>query len=300
MILVNFDNDSPFVKGIGQATRTESPQTSALTERVDDFCYCSIECDYIEPVFYDLPDGDLDQRSFLFQKKKSTDTIVFELYKNGLKVADITNDTYGTLYDGFDNQPNYVGYLLDFQKVFDELGAGQYFFKSVMNLLGVDIEKNSNKFNLAKYSKLAANKTVKIESYQKGNIMRSEFDFTDLLPNGWYQSIRLYGIFTDKTPVLEQDNYLNSEYVIEQIQDKIITEYTLSTNYIPASIYNMLFFQDILANKILITDYNILNEDQYFRIDVVPVDVEKERVKRRSRFTVKFKERIENNIKTNF
>lgn len=306
MIILEANNDAPFSKGQGLATKTPGGQfSSPVVVEPSEFCFCFIECDYAEKVFYSLDDDQFknDKSSFLFTKKRSSDTINFELWKSGSKIADIIDDTYGILYDGFSAKPLYKGYLLDWKKVFNEHGNGSYQFKAQLNVLGADSEYESQDFKLSLFSEIAADKTVKIETWQTGNIIGSEFDFTELLPDGWYSSVRISGKFGQKTPVLEQDNYLNNNYEIEQIQDKIITEYTLSTNYLPAIVANKLFYTDILANKLLISDYNIINHEVYRLVDLVPVepeDVVYLDKKTTVRYKYKFKERVENNIKTNY
>ena len=47
-----------------------------------------------------------------------SDTVAIELWKNGEKIADLNDNTYGTFFNGFANgtaeQQLYVGFLLEF------------------------------------------------------------------------------------------------------------------------------------------------------------------------------------------
>ena len=306
MIILDIPNDYPFQRGTGLATKYKAPSITAPPPVVvSDFCYCKIECEYVEDVFHS--DDSIwwknDKSSFLFAKKKTSDTIAFELYKNKVKIADITDDTYGTMYDGFSVKPKYKGYLIDWKKVFEANGNGRYQFKANLDILGEVSVYESQKFSLSSFSQLAANKTVRVESYQTGNIIGSQFNFTELLPDGWYQSFRIKGFFGDKRPVLEKDDFVDVEYNIEQIQDKIISEFSLRTLCLPSSIANELFYSNMLANRIYITDYNIVNHEFYNQVDVTPIEPEEvtNQVRKTGvKHSWKFKLRVEDNIKTNY
>ena len=306
MIVIDINNTAPFTAKDGIVTKQQGQVFSAL-EGVEalDFCYCKVECEYVELALFS-EGGDSyknDKSSFLFTKQLSADTISFELFKSGVKIDDITDNTYGTLYDGFDEQPLYKGYLVDWKKVYDEHGVGVYQFKAILNIIGQETIFESQKFQVVPYSVELANGTVKIETYQTGNIISSPFDFTDLIQGGWYQSTRLKAVFGNKQPTYEEDNYVDELYRIKQIQGKIIEQFSLSTKYLPSLIANDLFYSRILANRIYISDYNILNHEVYKSIDLVPVEpdtVEYQNTKTGVRHEWKFKKRVENNIKTNY
>lgn len=306
MIVLEINNTNPYSPVEGIATKLQGQLLSALEEgKVLDFCYCRIECEYVELALYS-DDGDEyknDKSSFLFTRQVAADTIEFELWKNGVKVADIIDDTYGTMYDGFPEQPLYKGYLLDWKKVADGQGPGRYQLKANLTILGQSDTYESQKFKAMPYSPEAANGTVRVETNQTGNIMSSPFDFTDLLSGGWYQSTRIRGKFGNKKPTYEEDTYLDNSYTVKQIQGKIIENYTLFSRYLPAIIANDLFYNRILANRIYISDYNVINHEVYTRVDLVPVeseDIQYQTTKTGVRQNWTFRKRIENNIKTNY
>lgn len=306
MLIIDLPNTNPLSDGEGLAIKLESQNLASVSELIqNNIDYCQYECEYIEPVFANVG-GDWwenDKNSFLFQKVVSADTITIQLWKGNEKVADISDDTYGTYYSSFTNQPLYRGFIVEWEKVFDEEGAGLYQIKADLDIMGNASTFESHRFQLLPYSDILANGTVRIESYQTGNILASEFDYTDLLDGGWYNSFRIKGFFGFKTPKLEIDNYLNQDYKQEQIQDKVSTEWTLETNLLPSYISNVLAYDNILANKLLITDYNIFNTEIFRRIEVYPQefgDVSHYANNRNTKFIIIFTNKIDNNIKTNF
>lgn len=306
MINIFINNTNEYIFNGGQAVRTLNKSVSIpLIKNINDICYCKYECEHVDKVFYHEDNSDYknDKTSLLYRKILSSDTISFFLLKNNEEIKEMNDNQVGIYYNGFTAQPNYVGYLIDWNKIYDNYGTGIYQIKTSYSIAGNTGDIFTNKYQLLRYSDEAANKTVRIETYMNGNIIGSEFDFTDLIPGGWYQSVRINGKLTDKTPVLEQDNYINSNYTIEQIQDKIITEYTLTARDIPVNIANELFYQNILSDRIFITDYNIFNHEIYRKLDLIPFNNEDVIYRNKNRnvtHTWKFKEKKEDNIKTNY
>lgn len=275
----------------------------------NDTCYCKYECEYTEKVFASADGVDWwknDKSTLpLFQKLVLSDTIVFELYKDGVKVADISDNTLGNFYDAFSLAPLYVGFVADWFKIKTIHGYGIYDIQVISTILGTAKTYYSQYFKLMPYSDDLANNTVRIESYQTGNILSSAFDYSLLLPelpNGWYQSYRIAGMFGWKTPKLEVKNYLTSNYKLTQIQDKISIEYTLETNLLPSTILNILMYDNILSNEFFVTDYTILNSEVFRRISVYPIDISKiEHLKhnRNQIISIKFADKTANIIKSN-
>lgn len=248
-----------------------------------------------------------DKSSFLFRKYGAADTVTFELWKAGSKVADVTGDTYGTFYDfgslgdPLTPQSNYKGMLIDWFKVWGVHGYGVYTFVVQQSLLGTASTVTSRNFRLLPYSDFAANGTVKIESYQSGNIISNAFDYTDLIVGGWYSSYRISGIFGFKTPVLESDSYLTSDYVKSQIQDKIKTEYTLRSKLLSPETVDNIVFDAMLANDILVTDYN-LNNRTLNKVSVYPTGFEPTHLPQNNNevYQIVFEAKTQNHIKRNF
>lgn len=263
------------------------------------------ECTYFEPVFANVGGESYqnDKNSFLLSKRVNADTITFKLCKDGSEIATISDDTYGTYYASFPSQPLYTGFIIEWEKVLNIEGTGSYKVIIERDILGVQDQLESQCFRLMPYSDALANGTVRVETIQTGNIISSDIDYTDLLDNGWYQSFRMRGFFGFKTPRLEIDNYLDRNYELRQIQDKIVNEWILETEFIPSIISNQLTQDNMLANQIFITDYNIQNHEIYRSIQVYPSEFEEvvhPQFNKNVRYRIKFTDKFDNVRKRNF
>ena len=275
MIITQLDNPDPFLDFEGMATKIASniiPESpTAITTSFD-----IKECSYIEKVFAELGGDDYknDKNDFLFTKKVSTDTIVLKLFKNCVELATITDNTYGTFYDFGDLGNNfYIGFVIEWEKVLNVSGLGEYYIVAETNILGVLENIQSRCFKLLPYSDEIAHNTVRIETIQKGNILRSEFDYTDILESGWYSSIRIPGKFGSRTPTLVTDKILNQSYEEVQIQDSIEDEWKLITELIPLEVINTIIYDGLLSNSILITGYDVYNEESYIQKSLYPKEI---------------------------
>ena len=250
-------------------------KTPTTNNNISSICgTCKDRCEYKEIVFASDNDSPIEKdfSDFLFQKLSNSDTITFELYRNSVKVADIINNTvHGTYYNGFTNQPLYVGLLLDWTKIFNLYSGGTYQLIANLNILGNQSTFESRFFYLYKYDAQIAHRTVKIESYQTGNIIGSEFDYTDLLSEGWYSSTRVKGTFGEKAFPKEVDSYLNTSYIQVQNREQIIPEYTFRVDFVPNSIATIVNQQQSLANEIFITNTDL---DESVNYILLPVTIE--------------------------
>lgn len=264
------------------------------------------ECSYLEYVLADAVETanyKNDTSSFLFRKLSATDTIILQLWKNGVKVSDITDNTYGTYYSSFPNQLLYVGFIVDWRKVLIEEGAGCYQIKADKTLLNESSIFESRKFQLLPYSDFNARATVRIETYQTGNIIKSEFDYTNLVVGGWKQSFRIDGFFGLRNDVLEVESYFDSNYNIEQIKTKNTPEYTLETKILPFEVSVLLVNDNILANRFVINDYNSNNSNLYRDFECMPVsfeDVTHANSKQGTVYRIKFVDKVDGLRKRNY
>lgn len=282
MIITDLPNTLPYSYASGNAGKILGPSLPEIPiDETNDICICDyIQCQYIEKVFASqTPNNEWyknDMSDFLFKRFVSSDTVAIELYKDGVKIADLNDNTHGTFFNGFasgtSEQQLYVGYLLEWELVQALYGNGLYQVKAQLNIIGVASTYESRQFTLFTYGDREANKTVRIESYQDGNIFGSQFDFTGL---NWYQSVRIPATFGNPTPVIETDNYINTNHETRQITAKNSREWTLNTGLINYEVATKLIYNKMLANKILITDYLIKAESIFRRIDVIPQSVDK-------------------------
>ena len=302
-LFIEIQNNNPYIPRDGMACFFTAAKLSLpIPSVVADVCRCNSGCEPVERVFCSS-DNDIrknDKSQFLYAKSLAGDTVDMVLVK-GLDEYNLLTGDYGKVWDGFTAAPLQVGLEIEWKKVYTAHGSGRYFVKTNLRIGGRNSEILSRAFDLSLYSDLAANGTVKIESYQTGDIVGSNLIYSGIRAGGWLNQFRIRGTFGQKTPVLTQDNYVNNNYATIQIQDKITSEYTLASNYLTAEVANALFYRDILANKTLITNYSINSYELYNRIDVIPIDIiESVNNKTLNRQSWKFTDRISNNFKSNY
>lgn len=302
MIEIFGTNTTPYNRGL-MATMIHARPVSSLENFVSDECSCVCACDPFQRVFGSNTTSwwKNDITSFLFKRVTSSDTIDMKLYRNGTLIGTLNSTTYGTYYDfGSLTNTDYKGFQLEWKKVFLTLGYGDYQVKTTIVSLGDTITYESLMYECMEYSDFRANGTVRIETYQNGYIMSSGFDYTGM---NWYQSYRIEGVFGDKKPSLEIDNYQNSARDLTQIQDKISNLYTLETKMLPSNLLNAITYDGLLANRILITDFNFCSFERYKRLEVYPDSIEDfTTFELNPKGTAKFKftDKRQNIIKRNF
>ena len=267
-----------------------------------DFNFCG-ECCFDQVVFAKIGnefDHENDHTAVLHRQIIPTDTIDFELYKDGVKVADLNNNTLGEYFDlGAFPIPTYKGFQLDWNAVLVAHGAGCYKIKKQLNILNVASTKTSIKYVLQPYTDEAADETVRIDVIQNGYIINSEFDYTGM---DWPQSVRFSGRFNKKNPDYKETVYQDSTRRQTQVQDSIIDNYTLELSALPSEVYNTLNYEMLLANNILISDYRLYNPDIFRLLPVNFKEFSKTNAFRKSRrkgFVYKFQPRYDNLIKRN-
>jgi hypothetical protein len=306
MIIVQLPNTTTYSITSGMATKIKGESlTEVISPEVNEICYCKLECEYKEKVFASISNDywKNDKNTFIFRRLISTDTVTINLYKGNVLIATIVDNTFGEFINGYPSgtpdQQLYVVFTIYWQNVFNTFGGGQYQISTDLNILGNTSTELSTVFNLQGYSDQNANGTVRIETIQNGNIIGSPFDFTGL---NVYQSYRLGGKLTEITPTLEDDSYLDFDYIKNQIQTKLIPKWLLKTKRIPRVVSILLSRDTILANEILITDYNIFNEAIFRRVSLYPESIDKPDIGKTTKpiFEITFVDKIENTIKRNF
>lgn len=305
--IIDIIDDLPAGRSDGYLIKLETITVSGYKANpVSDICICN-GCDYLEKVFSETGAINFgwknDKTSLLFSKKINTDSIIIKLKCDSLNFnEEITDDTYGKYYSTFSNKPLQLGFVCDWNKVFNSIGGGVFYFEITLNILGeVTILKTINYF-LQEYSDLKAEGTVKIESWQTGEIINKPFTYIGLLPDGWYQSIRIEGKLLSKIPTKKQDNYYSTDNKLIQIQDKVEYEYNIESGLLPIEVADLLIEDNLLANKIVVSDYNYFSEANLKEIELDSVDYKKTSFthNKSSIYTFKMKPRFDNLIKNNF
>jgi len=268
------------------------------------------ECVGALPVFGDLFSDDLqnnDFSSFLTLQFPGRTVEYFLLGENCEEIAQLNDSTYGTYYPTFSFpiiqgytflQSRYVGYKLEWQKVLNLHGVGTYKIKQKTTFPDLTVEEEcSCFFELLQYSNSFADETVRIETTQNGYIIGEGLDYTNI---NWTEQIRIPGFFGNKQRRLEQDNYLDKNRRTTQIQDSLIHEFTLEPYFWPDCLRDQID-SILLANEILISDYNIDNTDDLKNISVIPTTIETEYFGKSNKAAdeIKFEERRKNRVKRN-
>lgn len=272
-----------------------------------DFCTCDYECEYYNLVFADaLTDDEFknDKTSFLIGLTSDSSTLEIRLIgENGTDVL-ISDNTFGDYLakgtiDNTENQLNYVGFIADWKKIFDAFGTSIYYFTFKENVFGKDYENESVKYQLAVYSDERAFKTLRLKFIQNG-IIENGLDYTGL---NWNTEVRIEGSLKFIAPTLTLDNYQNSNRKFLQIQDKTVRNYEIETGLIPSSIGNLFTKDGVLANDILITNYDWFAYEKYvdFNILITEISDFKGNYKLNSlaSFIFTAEERTQDNVKRN-
>jgi len=253
------NNDRPMA-ATELACKIEAP-TFSLPNPVDPlpFCFCDYQCEYKEKAFADdgVDNYKNDSTPLLVALSSGSDSVFFRLvFPDGSKLL-LEDGTHGIEYGlGFaSDQPLLAGFLVQWWKIFDLFGGGDYQIEVTQNISGNDFVSMTHKYKVMKYSVLAAKGTVKVQGSQTGCFENG----LDYPAAGWYQSIRVPGFFGNPEKVYELTNYPNTNRRVTQIQDRVNNEYTLSIRGVPLSIRDKLADNAFLANDLDISDYNPLN-----------------------------------------
>ena len=264
--------------------------------------YCAFSCPYEELAFAS-DDGDEyknDFASVMLKKASPNDTISFELYKAGTKVADLNDNTFGTYYPTFDQYPLQTGFVLEWSQVLNAFGGGLYDIRAQLDLLGEQSTFQSRCYRLMSFSDEAANDTARVKWTQDGKVQRSELDFTGLQ---FPFMIRVSGFILAQTPEIEANSYQDSNRQVKQVQDKITQNWSLEIKGVPYQVTKAIVENLALANSIVADDYNYLNHDLYRGLELIFDSFDEAKYfisrDRLAVYRIRLKDRFDNLIKSN-
>ena len=300
MIVLNVVDDKP-QESIGQAVAQEVVVKEIPDTPLDDYCLCSIglfRCEYKELAFYGGSNVyENDYTTMYVNKVDATDVIKFFLIDSSTDIEVELNEANKAMYGVYSEDSSHKGIDIDFttlQTNFPTLRDLK--FRIDQNVFGKALTRTTHAFQLVKWNEERADGTVRIETLNSGNI-ESGNDYNAL---NWRRSVRIKGKLGQWTPDIQTDNYINGERIIKQIQDKIIVDYTLETELLPADIYKAIILNDTLANGVFISDYNLTNVN-YKRVDLQPKSITAEHYEKNPNgsFEIVFTERKQNHVKHN-
>ncbi len=268
MILQVLPNGKPHTQ-FGMADKLEVASVFRPTiEQVTDQCNC---CCPIYNVFSGSNERESDKSSFIYRKTIRTDTIDIFLYKDGVQIATLNDNTYGTYFATFPTIGSQAGYQLEWELVFGLHGAGKYQIIAEVTIVSVPNTIESIEYTLLPYSDELADLTVRIETIMDVKVRRSEIDYRSL---NWYQQIRIPATFIQVTPELTLDFYPDTDYASEGIQHETQLKYELRSRFITGDVRDFIFNNNLMTDKIFITDYNKCNSEKYTKLPLYPVSID--------------------------
>lgn len=262
-----------------------------------DFCVCKLQCIPCLKFFTDEVGTDTRKNDFftLFQNSIPNGSHkVFYTLDDWETEVEITNNDFGTLYNG----TNWYGYEFKAFKVWQQIGYKE-FSASLRNYdsSGELVQrKDSACRKLIKYSDQSANGTITIETNKYG-ILRHGNNYTDLeLVGGlkvknWRQQIRLAGSLefagfpTEATRLMMNDSLQLSRQVFE----KGGIEYDLHIVGASAVQVMPVLLDDLFANIVYVSDYNLRNFEVYNKVRILrnSTEVEPSRSRMRKSFKIR-------------
>ena len=300
MITIILNNTKPQDE-TGQAWAVESPVKKIPEQPLTEYCLCftgAKDCDYKELFFFGGSNKyENDYSTFFINKVDESDVIEFIVVDQDTNQETVLNDANSSDYGAFYDESGYQGIYIESNALkagFPDLN--EFTIKVNHTVFGTLLTNESHIYSLEQWSLEKADGTVRIETVNSGRI-ESGNNYGDTL---WNRSVRISGKFGNESPSIEVDNYMNGDRVIKQIQDKITVEYNLETELLPSEIFKGIFYNDMLANSIIISDYNITNVN-YKGIEVLPTSFASNYFAKNpnGNYEITFTDRIQNKIKRN-
>jgi len=266
------------------------------------------QCDYVETVFSEFGGVVVDQykndkTDLLFGLTLITDTVVIKLFKDGifLPLATLNNNLYGTFFPpSFFPDQLKVGFLADWNFIFDDFGPGLYHFTAERVIIGETSTKISHDFRLKLFREEVADNTIRVVTKQTG-VIEGGFNYEGF---EWEGHIRLYGFFGNPEYELIDESLITTGRVKTQIQIKVKTVYTLNLKLHPSSIMVPFIKDRLLANEMTITGYGLFDYlERYKGIPVYPEGIPESNYFERNsngKFVIAFTDKKQTPIKRRF
>ena len=217
--------------------------------------------------------------------------------------TDLNNNTFGDFADfnTIQDNENLSYYILEWKKVLQNLGEGQYKIVKRFTIGSISTEIVINGFQLKQYRNDLANKTVRFDVIMNGYFEKLQANFNN---SNFISNFRIKGFFGNREPKLEEDYLIDRNYKKNQISNKLTNEYKFQSNLVPECVTKELWDFILLADDIKISDYNFNNHS--FNYKLFPVKFENNDgsdysiLSRKVKLNLTFSDRYENNIKKNY
>ncbi len=189
---------------------------------------------------------------------------------------DLTANTdYGTPYDfGFkENGLNQklVGYEIEWKKVLEDLGEQAYRIRfDTETIFGQINSEFDDVYCLKQYTDFRAEGTVRAEYYISGilGLNNDDTKYKDLADLNWYNSHRFNGIFYYNESPYTTDEIQYQNGLRQSVSDSQEPSYTLDLMPIVYFKHDVFRTDIMMADQILITDYNSKNIQSYYKKNV--------------------------------
>lgn len=256
--------------------RTLIPVVDTTIEADSDFVTCTVQCIPNLKLFTDeIGDDDYKNDWFtLYQNTPTGGSHTLSIVVDNVEIA-ITDNTYGQEYAG----EVFYGYRFDAYDIWVQHGYGDY--SAVMR--AYDANNNLIKetwsvcFKLQKFIDKIANGTVVIETQKKG-ILRHGNKYYDLSMQGvaralpyWSQRVRLPGKLKRAELPVELMGVVRNDLSQTRIQsfDTMTEAYDLDIYLVSSEQILPVIFDDLFANVVMVTDYNLYNFEAYRKVRLV-------------------------------
>ena len=208
-----------------------------------------------------------DSATVLIELFLVADDNTFKLFKGDVLKATITDNTLGTFIPigGYPTQLFKTSFKADWLLIQAAFGAGVYHIESDQTILNQNNQISTHNYRVTEFTESKARDTVVIKTIQNG-IIEGGIDYTGM---EFEQQIRIVGDISGAERTLEVDRYLSQNLTLEQIQEKVIKNYTIKTRLLPTNIASPLLDDKVMANSIKITNYGFFEFDCHLDLEVV-------------------------------
>lgn len=256
---------------------------------VSDFCFCEFSCEKDLLAFAGTSKRERDFYTLYYENRDNDGSTEFFIIKNGVETE---------LVDGVHGRAIENGFIIEFTDIFNTLGSGRYSTRIDVLEFGVERIRTFQYFQVMPFNDLAADGTVRIESLQNGEI---EGQFTY---NNVPFSIRVYGKLGDRQESFETIKNDTNNRIKEQVHTRNHFEYSLEINTVQHDFMIDILKNYSIGNVVTISDYNIRNQDVYDQLQLTRTDeaatIDNDSQSRYAKYTIKFQDYIQNNIKRPF
>lgn len=278
---MSVENDGNAIKDIFFLVRSD-PNKPVVTLDLPATTIKNCCDDYTIKVYANTGDADEfkdDKTSFLFKFESIVSGAVLTLQQfidgTWTDVDTLNNTDNGIFYSyGFytnSYEEKYIGYQIYWRNVLISFGAGSFRVKCAATIsIGGSNTQYTNTFCLFVYTPERVDKTIKIEYYNNRltgdkSDDKKFFDYGEL---NWYNALRIPGFFGYPSSAFESNYVQYNTGLRVEYEDKQEPEYTFKSMPIPAYVLKIIQYDILQADRILITDYNNNNAEEWIQKEV--------------------------------